>query len=98
MFGFEQEIDSEVDLGGVFIAEVINNSDPKCLERILVRVLGVHDMTNTAEENAVWASHIKPSKSNSGEVPDIGDFVYVMFLQKDPMHILWLGWVPYIQG
>lgn len=98
MFGYELELTNEVDLGGLFIGLVVDNADPKAIERVRVRVLGVHDMDNTIKENSIWAQHIAPSKSNSGEIPDIGDYVYVMFLQKDPQMPLWLGWVRVIEG
>lgn len=93
MFGKEYSFESDIDLHGLYIGLVVNNSDPKALERIRVRVLGVHDMENEDEENAVWCSHIGPSKSASGEVPDKDDFVYVQFIQGDPMNPVWLGWV-----
>lgn len=98
MFGFEHKLDSEVDLGGMFIAEVVENLDPKALERVRVRVIGVHDMKNTEPNNSIWANHMAYSKSNSGEIPDIGDYVYVMFLQKSPMHPIWMGWVRTLAG
>lgn len=98
MFGLEQNLFSEVDLSGIFIAQVVDNADPKCLERIRIRVLGVHDMFNEDKENSIWANHIKPSKSNSGEIPDLNDYVYVLFLKNDPMHPLWLGWVAAINN
>lgn len=98
MFGYELKLDNEVDLGGVFIGLVVDNMDPKALERVCVRVIGVHDMSNQSKDNAIWAQHIAPSKSNSGEIPNIGDFLYVMFLQKDPNAALWLGWTRNIEG
>lgn len=93
MLGKEYSIDNEVSLSGIFIAKVINNLDPKALERIRVRIIGVHDMENQDPENSIWAQHCKYSKQNSGEIPDIDDFCYVMFLQNDPMSCIWLGWV-----
>jgi hypothetical protein len=68
------------------------------MERVRVRVLGVHDMTNKKKANSMWANHCAPSKSNSGEVPDIGDMIYVSFLQNNPMNIIWWGWVRGISG
>lgn len=98
MLGHEYKFDHETDLSGLYIALVVDNADPKAIERVRVRVLGVHDMTNEDPENSVWAEHCAPSKSTSGEVPDIGDYVYVMFLQGSPTTIIWLGWVRYIKG
>ena len=98
MFGYEHRLDNEVDLGGIFIGLVVDNADPKAIERVRVRVIGVHDMDNTSKDNSIWAQHIAPSKSNSGEVPDIDDYIYIMFLQKDPLSPVWLGWVRTIQG
>ena len=98
MLNYENSLDNEVSLSGIYIALVVNRLDPKALERIRVRVIGVHDMTNTDPENSVWAEHIRPSKQRSGEIPDVGDYVYVMFLQNNPNTILWLGWVNYIKG
>lgn len=98
MLGYELKLDNEVDLGGIFIGLVVDNADPKALERVRVRVIGVHDMENENKDNSIWAAHIAPSKSNSGEIPDIGDYIYIMFLQKDPMHPLWLGWTRVKEG
>ena len=98
MFGYDLRIDQEVDLSGLYIGLVVDTSDPKALERIKVRVIGVHDMDNEDKENSVWADHIAPSKGKSGEVPTVGDFVYVMFLQRNPMCPCWLGWVRVKQG
>ncbi len=92
MFGKEYSYDSDTDLKGVFIGLVVTNYDSKALERIRVRVIGVHDMENESDDNAIWAQHCAPSKSSSGEIPDVGDFVYVMFIQGDPMNAIWLGW------
>jgi hypothetical protein len=98
MLGYELNIETDVDLGGFFIAEVIEMADPKAQERIRVRVIGVHDMDNKDKKNSMWAHHLAPSKSSSGEVPDIGDYVYVSFLQKNPMHLLWHGWCRVSEG
>lgn len=98
MNGVDLRLDNEVSLDGLHIALVVNNADPKAIERVRVRVLGVHDMTNEDPENSLWAEHCAPMKSESGEIPDIGDYVYVMFLQNCPTTIVWLGYVRYIQG
>lgn len=93
MLGYDLEIHNEVSLNGIFIAKVIDNIDPKALERIRVRIIGVHDMENIDKKNSVWANHLSPSKQNSGEIPDINDYVYVSFLQGDPSAVIWHGWV-----
>ena len=90
---------SDVDLRGINIAIVVDNNDPKALERVLVRVLGIHDMNNTSIDNAIWADRVAFSKYSSGDIPDVDDYLYVIFPDtKDPMHILWLGWVRSLKG
>jgi len=85
---------SDVDLRGIHIAEVIDNNDPKAMERVLVRVVGIHDLENKKLDNAVWADRLAFSKYSSGDIPDVGDYIYVMFpFHKEPMKIIWLGWV-----
>ena len=95
MLGIDQLLTTgDVDLSGIKIAQVIDNYDPLCIERVLVRVVGVHDMSNDVPENAIWARHMAPSKASSGEIPDIGDWLYVTFLNsEDPMSIIWWGWL-----
>jgi hypothetical protein len=93
---FERETDvlhSEPTLDGLYLAKVIENSDPLCLERVKVRVLGVHDWDNEDKENSIWAMHLAPSKQSSGEIPDPEDWLWVTFIRPDdPMSCLWLGW------
>ena len=81
-------------LSGLKIAEVVSNEDPKAQERILVRVNGVHNMNNKTLENAVWAHHCSPYKNSSGDLPEPGDYVWVLFPSiKNPMFIVWIGFV-----
>jgi hypothetical protein len=98
LFGKELNLFSEVSLGGIFLAECIDNMDPKGLERVKLRVLGVHDWENKEPDNAIWADHIAPSKYSSGEIPDPGDMIMVMFFREDPMRPLWLGWARFTKG
>lgn len=97
MFGIDMGLNgSDVSLKGIKVAKVIANGDPKAQERVFVRVIGVHDMSNEAEEYGIWAHHLAPSKSNSGEIPDVDDFIYVVFPdENDPNTCLWLGWCRY---
>ena len=92
MLGREYNISNEVDLNGIFIALVVENMDPKAIERVRVRVIGVHDMENLDPSNSIWAQHLAPSKQNSGEIPDKDDYIYVTFLQGDSQTPVWLGW------
>lgn len=98
MLGYEFNLKNEINLSGIFIALVVDNKDPKALERIKVRVIGVHDMENEDPKNCIFASHCAPSKGASGEIPDPDDFVYVQFVQGDPMHCIWFGWARTIEG
>lgn len=84
----------DVSLSGIKKALVVDDKDPLCLERVRVRVLGVHDMENKDPENSIWAEHLAPSKMTSGEIPDIDDWLYVIFQdENEPMSCLWIGWV-----
>jgi hypothetical protein len=86
---------SDVNLAGrIFIGLVVDNMDQKAMERVKIRVIGVHDMENTDVKNAVWAQRMVWSKYVSGHIPDPGDFVYCMFMDpNDPMSLLWMGYV-----
>lgn len=90
---------SDVDLRGMKIAKVIDNKDPKGTERVLVSVLGVHDYDNASLANSAWADRCAYSKFSSGDIPDIGDFLYVIFPDhRDPMRIVWMGWCRTMKG
>jgi len=90
---------SDVDLRGIHIALVVDNNDPKAMERVLVRVMGIHDMSDTSLKNAIWADRLAFSKYSSGDIPDKDDYLYVQFPdRKNPMWIIWLGWVRSLKG
>ncbi len=94
MFGQENDVQGLTGLEGIKIAQVVSNADPKCQERILIRVLGQHNMNNDTYENAIWANHCSPFRDASGDLPEKYDFVYVLFPNKnDPMSVIWLGFV-----
>jgi hypothetical protein len=85
---------SDVRLDGIKVALVVDNNDPKACERVLVRIIGVHDMENDHIDNAIWADHISFSKFSSGDIPDKGDYLYVVFPDTtSPTKVLWMGWV-----
>ncbi len=95
MFGEEFAHNSESDIQGLKIGLVVSNEDPKAQERVMVRVIGVHNMDNTSLENGVWAHHCSPTRGAS-ETAEPGDWVWVWFPNvKDPMFIVWLGFVRY---
>ncbi len=94
MLGKEDGFNSNIDLSGLKIAYVVSNEDPKCQERVLVRVLGIHNLENMSTDNGVWAYHCAPYRSTSGDLPEPGDYIYVLFPNRtDPMNIVWLGYV-----
>lgn len=94
MLSQEFGLNQDADLKGIKIAYVVSNEDPKCQERVLVRVLGVHNMENDVITNAIWAHHCAPLRNASGSIPEVGDYIYVMFPnERDPMSIIWMGFV-----
>lgn len=94
MFALDYQLTTDCKLSGIKIAKVINNTDNTAQERVWVRVLGVHDMDNEDPEYSIVAHHLAPSKSSSGEIPDVDDWVWVMFPdENNPNLCLWLGWV-----
>ena len=95
MLGLEKNpYGAEEPLYGVKIGLVVDNMDEKGIERVRVRIMGVHDMSNTKKENGIWVNHCAGSKRMSGDVPDIGDWIYVLFMNEfDPMQAIWLGFV-----
>ena len=102
MYGIDMGLNgSDCDLSGIKIAKVVNNADPKAQERVYVRVIGVHDMDPKRDSDpdyGIWANHCAYSKAASGEIPDVNDFVYVMFPDlSDPNHCLWIGWCRFSQ-
>ena len=96
MYGYEHYPFNEKipkKLNGLYLAQVVENRDPLGLERIRVRIVGIHDMSNQDKEYSVWARRCVPSKYlNNGDLPEIGDWVYVMFLNGDYQNPVWLGW------
>ena len=94
MYGMDFELKGcDVTLDGLKIGVVVENSDPTAQEKVLVRVIGVHDMKNTDPNYGVIARHCAFSKGTSGEIPEIGDYLYVMFINGDPNQCVWIGFV-----
>lgn len=95
MFNKDKDfIPENIKLNGLFIGRVIHANDPKALERCFVRIFGIHDMENEDKDYGVWVNRLAPSKNSSGEIPEEGDLVYIMFLDpNDFLSGVWLGWV-----
>lgn len=83
---------SDCSLSGLKIAKVIKITDTKSQERVWVRVIGVHDMESKDPEYFIESRHIAPSKSNSGEFPDVDDMIYGTFMDGDPNIFYYFGW------
>lgn len=80
-------------LSGLFLGVVVDNRDPLGLERVKVRVVGLHDLNSKDPEYSIWARRCCPSKYvNNGDIPEIGDVLYIMFLNEDYTQAVWLGW------
>ena len=78
-------------LDGLYRAKVLDNQDPYNSERLLVQVDSVHE-----DGIGVWAEHISYSNRISGDIPNIGDIVFVMFvkdfhLEYNPNDCVWIG-------
>lgn len=90
----EFSFNPNADLKGIKIAKVVSSEDPKMQERVLVRVLGVHNVNNETFENAIWAHHCSPFRNGAGDLPEIGDFLWGMFAnENDFMMFVWFGFV-----
>jgi len=88
---------SDCDLSGIKLAQVVSNIDPTAQERVMVRVLGVHNMSNTTDPDySIMAHHCAPSNNSSGDIPNVGDWLYVMFTDvNNPNQCIYLGYARY---
>ncbi len=91
---------SDVDLNGIHKAYILNNIDEYGRERLFVRVLGVHDISDNFSDKkyGIWIEHCSPSIYRTGDIPQIGDEVYMMFFNSgilpeklDINKGIWLG-------
>jgi len=89
----------DVSLNGIFIAKVLNNKDPLARERLFVRVIGVHDVSDNFKnkEFGIWIEHCTPSLYTTGDIPPINSEVYMMFISYNgspcPNMGIWIGCV-----
>lgn len=75
-------MDPDVSLTGVFYAKVLNNVDPLGVQRLFVRVLGVHDVIDNFTDTSygIWINHKCATRYRTGDIPKIGDLVYMEFM------------------
>lgn len=92
----EQSQDS-FKLDGMYIAEVVDNLDPKKRDRVKVRVHGIMDSTDAAA--CPWAEQCgaifsgEPEQVGISTAPKVGSLVYVMFLYGDASIPVYYGYV-----
>jgi hypothetical protein len=73
---------------GIYRAHVVNNVDPMGQGRLLVQVPDVTGLTTST-----WAVRCLPA-GESGNLPSIGDTVWVMYEAGNIDHPVWLGRLP----
>lgn len=77
-------------LTGLYVGEVISRDDEENLSRVQVRVLGVHE----SDTGAPWALPAKPLMGDKQfTVPAVGTWVYVLFINGNPLRPLYFGQV-----
>lgn len=92
------ETKSSFQLGGFYVAEVVDIDDPKQRDRVRVRVHGImkEDM---AKDVCPWAEQCTSLFSGKSDVvgvssvPKVGSLVYVQFLFGDPSAPVYFGYV-----
>lgn len=85
------------DVNGIFRARVANNADPERLGRVQVRVPMLHGASENdgiSDSSLPWATGCFPSAGyNFGSfiVPEIGEYVFVIFEDNDTSKPVYLG-------
>lgn len=76
---------------GIYHAKVTDHGDPLSLDRVRVRAVGVHteDLTELPDNLCPWAEVSAPYKMSISPTKD--DWVYIMFINGDPMRPLVIG-------
>lgn len=90
---------SDVSLNGIFTAKVLKNYDEFARERLFVRVIGVHDISDNFKDKefGIWVEHCTPSLYRTGDIPPVDSEVYIQFMNfngvANPNVAIWLGCV-----
>lgn len=95
---FYGSLQAPTELGGIFRARVENNVDPLGIGRVQIRVPMIHRTISsggTSTESLPWASYCSSIGGgyNYGSfiVPEIGEYVWVMFEDMDSNKPVYLG-------
>lgn len=95
---FSGSLRTPTELSGIYRARVENNVDPLHIGRVQIRVPMVHKTVSsggTSNDMLPWASYCSSIGAgyNYGSfiVPEIGEYVWVMFEDNDPEKPVYLG-------
>lgn len=96
--GYNGELRNPSDVGGIYRARVENNKDPLQLGRVQVRIPMFHGMgidDGISNDSLPWAVFCSNNGAgyNYGSfiVPEIGEYVMVMFEDNDPDKPVYIG-------
>ena len=96
--GYNGELRNPSDVGGIYRARVENNKDPLKLGRVQVRIPMFHGMgleDGISNDSLPWAVFCSNNGAgyNYGSfiVPEIGEYVMVMFEDNDPDKPVYIG-------
>ena len=74
---------TSTEFTGLYVGQVVDNSDPQHLGRVKVKVVGVHE----SDEGLPWAIPAYPVLGTSQfTVPPVGTLVWVLFINGDPLY------------
>ena len=93
---YEGSLSSSKELSGIYRARVENNQDPLNIGRVQIRVPMIHGFPNSGISNKSlpWASKSSMSAGygfGSFIVPEVGEYVFVMFEDGDSSKPVYIG-------